>query len=558
MKTGDLSKIIIQEIQKCIDPAYAGKVSLEDPGSPLFGDFSSNIAMILAKHLKKSPSAIANEIAEKLNKSENIKEYFIVNVPPPAGFINFFFNDRTFDKLIDEILERKNDFGKGELKNKKILLEFLSANPTGPMHLGNGRGGFTGDCLANVLEWAGFDVWREYYVNDTGNQVINLGKSIMAASGFYAEQEGEKLYKANYINDLVKELNPKKDDDIKEIGGRGVAIILKDIQRVAQDKMRIKYDQWYSEQSLYDTKKIDAILQWLEKENLIYEKDGARWFASSRFGDEKDRVAVKSDGNKTYMLSDIAYHKDKFERGYDHLITILGADHHGYMGRTYAIIEALGYKKEQLNILLSQMVRLIEDGKEVRMSKRGGTFVTLEELIDEIGHDVARFFFVMRALETHMDFDLNLAKEHSSKNPVYYVQYAHARICSILKRAEGLPVIKGESKEKSEMTVGEADLLKRQLVKFPKLIKNISENYAVHQLPLYAIKIADCFHKFYETNRVISAKGGSQPNPPGADRVHASGGEEVVNGERLKTIKAAQIVLKNVLTVIGVSAPEKM
>jgi len=444
-------------------------------------------------------------------------------------------------------LERKNDFGKGELKNKKILLEFLSANPTGPMHLGNGRGGFTGDCLANVLEWTGFDVWREYYVNDTGNQVINLGKSIMAASGFYAEQDGEKLYKANYINDLVKELNPKKDDDIKEIGGRGVAIILKDIQRVAQDKMKIKYNQWYSEQSLYNSKKIDAVLQWLEKENLIYEKDGARWFASSRFGDEKDRVAVKSDGNKTYMLSDIAYHKDKFERGYDHLITILGADHHGYMGRTYAIIEALGYKKEQLNILLSQMVRLIEDGKEVRMSKRGGTFVTLEELIDEIGHDVARFFFVMRALETHMDFDLNLAKEHSSKNPVYYVQYAHARICSILKKAEGLPVIKGESKEKSEMTVGEADLLKRQLVKFPKLIKDISENYAVHQLPLYAIKIADCFHKFYETNRVISAKVGS-----------VSGGEEIVNGERLKTIKAAQIVLKNVLTVIGVSAPEKM
>ena len=210
---------------------------------------------------------------------------------------------------------------------------------------GNGRGGFTGDCLANVLEWVGFEVWREYYVNDTGNQVLNLGKSIMAAAGFYQEQENEKLYKANYINDVVKELNPKKDDNIKEIGEHGVAIILKDIQRVAQDKMHIKYDQWYSEQSLYDSKKVDGVLQWLEKENLIYEKDGARWFASSRFGDEKDRVAVKSDGGKTYMLSDIAYHKDKFERGCDHLITILGADHHGYVGRTYAIVEALGYKK---------------------------------------------------------------------------------------------------------------------------------------------------------------------------------------------------------------------
>ena len=552
MKTGDLSKIIIQEIQKCIAPAYADKVSLEEPASPLFGDFSSNIAMILAKHLKKSPSAIANEIAEKLNKSENIKEYFIVNVPPPAGFINFFFNDRTFDKLIDEILERKNDFGKGELKNKKILLEFLSANPTGPMHLGNGRGGFTGDCLANVLEWTGFDVWREYYVNDTGNQVINLGKSIMAASGFYAEQEGEKLYKANYINDLVKELNPKKDDDIKEIGKQGVAIILKGIQRVAKDKMRIKYDQWYSEQSLYDTKKIDAILQWLEKENLIYEKDGARWFVSSRFGDEKDRVAVKSDGNKTYMLSDIAYHKDKFERGYDHLITILGADHHGYMGRTYAIIEALGYKKEQLDIILVQLVRLIENGKEMKMSKRGGAFVTIEELIDEVGHDVARFFFVMRAPETHMDFDLNLAKEQSSKNPVYYVQYAHARICSILNKVQSLK-FPGFAEAKPRAGKVQNDELKiineyapnshervlaAHLIRFPDLIEETAKTHAVHHLSAYAIKLADLFHRFYEHCRVIE--------------------DGKVNEDRLKIIQATQIVLKNVLTVIGVSAPEKM
>src|SRR3989344_3115500 len=344
MENFNLSNILKQEIKKCIDPQYGSfapeahpplaEVLLEIPPLPQFGEFSSNIAMVMAKHLKKSPSIIANEIKERLEDSEEIKKYFIVSVPGPAAFINFCINDRTLDILTKEILSQKDRFGRGEKKDKKILLEFLSANPTGPMHLGNGRGGFTGDCLANVLQWAGYEVWREYYVNDTGNQVINLGKSIMAASGFYAEQEGEKLYKANYINDLVKELNPKKDDDIKEIGKQGVAIILKNIQRVAKDKMRIKYDQWYSEQSLYDTKKIDAILQWLEKENLIYEKDGARWFVSSRFGDEKDRVAVKSDGNKTYMLSDIAYHKDKFERGYDHLITILGADHHGYMGRT--------------------------------------------------------------------------------------------------------------------------------------------------------------------------------------------------------------------------------
>src|SRR3989338_7196557 len=541
MKTGDLSKIIIQEIQKCIDPTYAGLVVLEDPASSLFGDFSSNIAMILAKHLKKSPPAIANEIKKKLEGSEEIKKYFMVNVPGPTAFINFYINDRTLDFLTEEILSQKDQFGRGENKNKKILLEFLSANPTGPMHLGNGRGGFTGDCLANALEWAGFDVWREYYVNDTGNQVINLGKSIMAASGFYAEQEGEKLYKANYINDLVKELNPKKDDDIKEIGGRGVAIILKDIQRVAQDKMRIKYDQWYSEQSLYDTKKIDAILQWLEKENLIYEKDGASWFASSRFGDEKDRVAVKSDGGKTYMLSDIAYHKDKFERGYDNLITILGADHHGYMGRTYAVVAALGYKKEQLDIILVQMVRLIEDGKEMKMSKRGGAFVTIEELIDEVGHDVARFFFVMRAPETHMDFDLNIAKEHSSKNPVYYVQYAHARICSILNKVQSskFKVQNDELKIINEYSPNSHErVLAAHLIRFPDLIEETAKTYAVHHLTAYAIKLADLFHRFYEHWRVNE--------------------EDKVNEERLKIIQGAQIFLKNVLTVIGVSAPEKM
>lgn len=541
MKYANLSIILKQEIQKCIDPQYADLVVIEKPTVPLMGDFTSNIAMILAKRLKKPPAVIANEIKEKLEDSKEIKKYFKMNVPEPAAFINFYINDRTLDVLTEEILLQKDRFGQGEKKNKKILLEFLSANPTGPMHLGNGRGGFTGDCLANVLQWAGFDVWREYYVNDTGNQVLNLGKSIMAAAGFYNEQEGEKLYKANYINDVVKELNPKKDDDIKEIGRRGVAIVLKDIQRVAQDKMRIKYDQWYSEQSLYDSKKVDGVLQWLEKANLIYEKDGARWFASSRFGDEKDRVAVKSDGGKTYMLSDIAYHKDKFERGRDHLITILGADHHGYVGRTYAIIEALGYKKEQLDIILVQMVRLIEGGREVKMSKRGGAFVTLEELIDEVGHDVARFFFVMRAPETHMDFDLNLAKEQSSKNPVYYVQYAHARIHSILMKVQSskFKIQSYESEIADEYAPNAHQRnLAAHLIRFPDLIEETAKTYAVHHLPAYAIKLADLFHRFYEHCRVIE--------------------NDKVNEDRLKIIQATQIVLKNVLTVIGVSAPEKM
>jgi len=540
MENFNLSNILKQEIKKCIDPQYGSLVLLEIPPLPQFGEFSSNIAMVLAKHLKKSPSIIANEIKESLEKSPEFAKHFSAVIPGNSAYINFHVRAELLPNLIHGIIS-DSAFGRGGNKNKKILLEFLSANPTGPMHLGNGRGGFTGDCLANVLQWAGYDVWREYYVNDTGNQVINLGKSIMAASGFYTEQGGEKLYKANYINDLAKELIPKKDDDIKEIGKQGVAIILNDIQRVAQDKMHIKYDQWYSEQSLYDTKKIDAILQWLEKENLIYEKDGARWFVSSRFGDEKDRVAVKSDGGKTYMLSDIAYHKDKFERDCDHLITILGADHHGYVGRTYAVVEALGYKKEQLDIILVQMVRLIENGKELKMSKRGGAFVTIEELIDEVGHDVARFFFVMRAPETHMDFDLNLAKEQSSKNPVYYVQYAHARICSILNKVQSsnLKIKNSKLKIVDEYAPNSHErVLAAHLMRFPDLIEETAKTHAVHHLPAYAIKLADLFHRFYEHCRVIE--------------------DDKVNEERLKIIQAAQIVLKNVLTVIGVSAPERM
>src|SRR3989338_3483054 len=290
MKYADLSTILVKEIRKCVEAQFADLVGCGRAPNGM-GDFSSSIALKTAKQMKKAPFEIAKEIVTRLQNAPSVKKYADRVEAKAPGFINFWLKPEFFSSAVEHIIKEGNHFGRAKKKKEKILLEFLSANPTGPMHMGNGRGGFTGDCLANVLDWAGYDVWREYYVNDTGNQVINLGKSIMAASGFYAEQEGEKLYKANYINDLVKELNPKKDDDIKEIGKQGVAIILKVIQRVAKDKMRIKYDQWYSEQSLYDTKKIDAILQWLEKENLIYEKDGARWFASSRFADEKDRVA---------------------------------------------------------------------------------------------------------------------------------------------------------------------------------------------------------------------------------------------------------------------------
>ncbi len=376
------------------------------------------------------------------------------------------------------------------------------------MTLGNGRGGFCGDVLSNVLEKAGYNVFREFYVNDRGKQVEDLKK------GLY---KGEK---------------------------RTALQIQKENQKIITKKLKIKFDVWFSENSLYKSKEVDKILNWLKKKKLAYEKEGALWFKSSKFGDDKDRVLVKADGEKTYFSSDIAYLKNKFKRGFDKLVFFWGADHYGYIGRMKAVVKALGYKKEQVDFIIMQMVRLFEKGKQVRMSKRTGTYITLEELIDEVGLDVARFFFLTRNSGSHLNFDLSLAKEKSQKNPVYYVQYAYARICNILKKSQ---ITNSKLQTNSKFKIqnskllnhsSELDLIK-QLIRFPEIIEDTAKDYQVQRIPQYAIDLAESFHKFYKNCRVLTE-------------------DKELSQARLSLILATQSILKNTLDLMGLSSPEKM
>jgi arginyl-tRNA synthetase len=416
------------------------------------------------------------------------------------GFINFFVSKEYLQKQTGEILKKKEKFGNLKIgKKQKINVEFISANPTGPLTLGNGRGGFCGDVLSNILEKAGYNVIREYYLNDRGKQVEDLKK------GLYKDEK------------------------------RTVLQIQKENQAFITRKLKIKFDNWFSEKSLYKNKEVDKVLYYLRKKKLIYKKEGALWFKSTKFGDDKDRVLIKKSGDYAYLAADIAYLKNKFDRKFNKLIYFWGADHHGYIGRMKAAAKALGYKKEQVDFIIMQMVRLLEKGKQVRMSKRAGTYVALEELIDEVGLDVARFFFLIRGYGTHLNFDLTLAKERSDKNPVYYVQYAHARICSILHKAKTRPDIKSLNELKKE---SELDLIK-QLIRFEEVIEDTSKDYQVQRIPQYAINLAESFHKFYKDCRVLTD-------------------DKKLSQARLSLILATRVVLKNTLNLMGISSPQKM
>lgn len=496
-----METMIRDDIRKLVEKAInelgfkVSRVLVEEPREKTHGDYATNAAMVIVREAKKDPMQVAEMIRTKA-KSDIIEKIEIAR----PGFINFFVSKEYLQKQTEEILKKKGKFGNLEIwKKQKINVEFISANPTGPLTLGNGRGGFCGDVLSNVLEKAGYDVIREYYLNDRGKQVEDLKK------GLY---KGEK---------------------------RTALQIQKENQAFITRKLKIKFDNWFSEKSLYENKEVDKVLGYLRKKKLTYKKEGALWFKSTKFGDDKDRVLIKRGGDHAYLVSDIAYLKNKFDRRFDKLIYFWGADHHGYIGRMEAAVEALSHKKEQVDFIIMQMVRLLEKGKQVKMSKRAGTYVALEELIDEVGLDVARFFFLIRGYGTHLNFDLSLAKEKSEKNPVYYVQYAHARICSILRRAKIRPDIKSlnELEEESEL-----DLIK-QLVRFEEIIEDVSKDYQVQRIPQYAINLAESFHKFYKNCRVLID-------------------DKKLSQARLSLISATQIVLKNTLDLMGISAPSKM
>ncbi|MBU1177628.1 arginine--tRNA ligase [Patescibacteria group bacterium] len=522
-------------------PAFAlPKITIEHPENSQFGDYSCNVAMQLAKPVQKNPLEIAEIIkvaCEKLDTKDS--PFAKIEVAKP-GFINFYLSEEYLqNQVIRRILNDRDKYGDSDIgKGKKIHLDFVSANPTGPLHIGNSRGGVMGDVLANVLEKTGCTVWREYIVNNVGNQITVLGHSVL--------KDEEAEYKGDYIDNLHQKI---KGDNPNKVGQQAADMIITTIIEPTLQRLGIKFDEYYSERSLHESGKVEKVFNEFKEKDLLYEKDGALWFRATKYGDDKDRVVKKSNGMVTYFGADIAYHQEKFSRGYDHLINIWGADHHGDVKRVMGAVEALGHKG-QLEIILTQMVRVIKDGKELRMSKRKGTAITIDDLIDEVGKDAVRFFFLMYSVDRHMNFDLDLAKEESSKNPVYYVQYAHARIASILNKEDGKNIEDGGVKNSDGSTSfpaadygllihkKELDLV-RELNKWPELVADIARNYEVHRLPYYAMELAGRFHSFYRECKVL-------------------GEDKDLMLARVMLIIATKKVLKNVLDVIGVGAPEKM
>lgn len=496
-----------------------------------FGDYSCNIGMKLAGKLKRSPFEITEEIGSELEKNEAAKNFEKIEAVRP-GFLNLKLSKEYYQKIVAEILEKKGEFGQSEIgKGVKIQVEFVSANPTGPIHLGNGRGGPMGDVLGNVFAKAGFETKKEYYVNNFGNQVKVLGHSVL--------KDDEAQYRGDYIDTLNTELPAELSNDPFEVGQWAAEKITQGIIKSSMEKLGIKFDNYFGEKTLHESGEVKNVLEDFQKRDLIYEKDGALWFRASNYGDEKDRVVKKSTGEMTYFGGDIAYHKNKFDRGFDRVINIWGADHHGDVARVLGAVEALGHKGK-LEIILSQFVRVIKDGKEFKMSKRAGTYISVDDLLQEVGKDAFRFFFLMHSADTHMDFDIQLAKDKSDKNPVFYVQYAHARMCSIFRKNDEEKICDIDKANLKLLTHDKEIELIRHLNKFPELIEEIAVSYDVHKLPYYAMKLADKFHSFYHDCKVLDAENGE------------------LSAARLKVVDSTRNVLVEVLELMGIDAPEKM
>ncbi|CAM3601044.1 arginine--tRNA ligase [Cytobacillus oceanisediminis] len=524
-------------------------VILEIPKEKAHGDYSTNMAMQLARVAKKAPRMIAEDLIANFDSSKASIEKIEIAGP---GFINFYMNNSYLTDLIPAVVEAGDKYGETTIgNNQKIQVEFVSANPTGDLHLGHARGAAVGDSLCNILDKAGYDVSREYYINDAGNQINNLALSVearyfqalgmekeMPADGYHGEDIigiGKKLaeeFGDKYVNEDEKE----RFDFFREYG------LKYEMAKLKQDleDFRVGFDVWYSETSLYHNGKIDTALQALKDNGHIYEEDGATWFRSTTFGDDKDRVLIKNDGSYTYLTPDIAYHKDKLERGFEKLINIWGADHHGYIPRMKAAIQALGYDREALEVEIIQLVHLYKNGEKMKMSKRTGKAVTMRDLVEEVGLDATRYFFAMRSADTHLDFDLDLAVSQSNENPVYYAQYAHARISSILRQGEEQGISADNNADFSLIQAEkEMDVLKK-IGEFPQAVAEAAQKRMPHRITNYIFELASTFHSFYNAEKVLDAE-----NP---ERTKA----------RLALIKAVQTTLKNALALIGVSAPEKM
>ncbi|WP_335871435.1 arginine--tRNA ligase [Bacillus sp. 2205SS5-2] len=524
-------------------------VILETPKEKTHGDYSTNMAMQLARVAKKAPRMIADEIVANFDKTKASIEKIDIAGP---GFINFHMNNSYLTELIPTILEQKEKYGESQAgKGEKVNVEFVSANPTGDLHLGHARGAAVGDSLSNVLAKAGYKVTREYYINDAGNQINNLALSVEAryfqALGLEKDMPEDGYQGADIIGigkELASEFGEKYVQvDEKERFDFFRAYGLKfEMAKLKQDleSFRVPFDVWYSETSLYENGKIDNALKTLKENGHVYEEEGATWFNSMSFGDDKNRVLIKNDGTYTYLTPDISYHQDKFDRDHDVLINIWGADHHGYIPRMKAAVEALGFNPEKLEVEVIQLVHLYKNGEKMKMSKRTGKAVTMRELVDEVGLDAVRYFFAMRSGDTHMDFDLDLAVSQSNENPVYYAQYAHARISSILRQAsEQGKTIDGSADFSLIKEEKEIDLLKK-IGDFPIVVADSALNRTPHRIATYVNELASTFHSFYNAAKVLD-----DSNPE-------------LTQARLALVRTVQITLQNSLALIGVSAPEKM
>ncbi len=546
-----LSEAVAAAVQKAMEEGKLNRgdlnpVVLTVPPQKAFGDFATNFALQAAKNLHCAPRVIAGAVKENLACPCVEK----VEIAGP-GFLNFYLKSDWLYQSLSDILKKGTSYGNLPKKDgEKIQIEFVSANPTGPLHVGHGRGAAVGSALANLMKAAGYDVTREYYINDAGNQMHNLAASVNAR---YLELFNipcpfpENGYHGEDIVVTAKRIREKYGDAFLSMDENER---LEKFQTLAKDEklaalredlaaFNCEFDVWFSEQSLHDADKINQAVETLREKGYIYEKEGALWFKSTEFGDDKDRVVIRDNGLSTYFAADIAYHKNKFERGFDRVINLWGADHHGYIPRMKAAMQALGYRPEQLEILILQMVSLYRNGELVKMSKRTGKAVTLNELIEEVGTDAARFFFIMRSMDSQLDFDLTLATEHSNDNPVYYVQYAHARICSIMRQMEEEKIQLDPDCDLTVLTEPvEVDLIKK-LNTYEELIETAAAERAPHKIAHYVYELAGLFHSFYNQCRVL-------------------GVDPAVQQARLALITAVGNTLRHGLMILGVSAPEHM
>ncbi|NSW91653.1 MAG: arginine--tRNA ligase [Firmicutes bacterium] len=553
-----IESVLRQSISKAVENNELPQLSIQDifieiPREKEYGDFSTNMAMQMAREARMSPVKIASVIINNLD----LENTYIEKVQRAGpGFINFYLKDDWLYYTLKVIQTERENYGKLDIgKGRKVMVEFVSANPTGPLHMGNARGGALGDCIASVLQASGYDVTREFYINDAGNQIEKFGVSLEARyiqllkgedsiefpeDGYHGDDiiEHVKKYIKIYGDKLLNLPSSERRKKLVQYALReNIESIKKDLKNYG-----VEFDVWFSEQSLYDNGEFDDTMEYLKQKGLTYEKDGALWFKTSEFGADKDEVIIRSNGVPTYFASDIAYHRNKFlKRNFDRVINLLGADHHGHVSRMKAAVKALGVNPDRLDIIIFQLVRLYRNGEIARMSKRTGKAISLADILEEVGKDAARFFFNMQASGNHLDFDLDLAVRQSNENPVYYVQYAHARICSMLRvlESEGITVPDiGQVDLALLKTKEEIELIKK-LAEYPEEIKISAQTLEPSRLTRYVMDVASLFHSFYNACRV-------------------KGEEEPLMKARLVLVDSTRTVIKNVLDLLSITAPERM